>query len=192
MRPIARNLKPPPRPRVFADAHSQQEHFEPQIVTFKAPVVPLQSVNKIRISHYEHGPSLFYAQLESTFNEFQHLVGKLQKTELHPFRSRPIIGMACLARHDNKIYRVAIAKIQQHSSYSVNFVDYGFTATVNASNLFYIPDEFLRQLTFATPFCLATYKTNELKVSEKEIGFYFRQLTDKQSLTLKCVGSDGE
>lgn len=121
------------------------------------------------------------------------MTGKLQKTELHHFRSHPpMVGMALLARHDNKIYRVAVAKILQHSSYFVKFVDYGFNANVNASNLFYIPDEFLRQLTFAVPFSLVSCRENELKVSASEIDFYFRQLTEKQSLTLKCVASDGE
>lgn len=193
IRPIARNLKPPARPRVFADAQSHQEHFEPKIATFKTNIIPLQSINKIRISHFENGPFLFYIQMESTFNELQHMTGKLQKTELHHFRSHPsMIGMACLARHDNKIYRVAIARIHQQFSYFVNFVDYGFNGTVSSANLFYIPDDYLRPLTFAVPFSLVSCRENDLKVSGSEIDFYFRQLTEKQSLTLKCVASDGE
>lgn len=188
MRPIARNLKAPPLPR-FTDTLP-----EPKIAaTFKTNVLAFQSVKKVRISHYESGPLMFYVQTESSDGEFQKLVDRLQKTELRSLKSRPAsIGMACLARHDRKIFRAAIAKIPQHPTqdYSVNFVDYGFNRSVRLDNLFYIPDDFLSQLTFAMPFCLAGCRVNELKL-DKEVNFYFRQLTENRSLILKCVPSDG-
>lgn len=190
MRPIARNLKPPPQPR-FAQNHQDS----PIQATFKTSVLAFQSVKKVRISHYENGPFMFCAQLESSDADFQRLVSKLQKTQLTRLQSRPnSIGMACVALHDKKFYRAAIAKVPQHPShdFNVNFVDFGFNKSVKLENLFYIPDELLNHFTFAMPFCLAGCKAKSFKVSEQEIGFYFRQLTESRSLTLKCVPCDGE
>jgi hypothetical protein len=42
------------------------------------------------------------------------------------------------------------------------------------------------------PFSLAGLTVRELKASEKEISFFFRQLTENRLLTLKCVPVDGE
>jgi tudor domain-containing protein 1/4/6/7 len=191
MRPIARNLKPPPPPKFYHD----QKHSEPQkIAAFKTNVLPFQSVKKVRISHFENGPLVFYVQTESADNEFQRFNLRLQKVELRFINPHhAAIGMACLARYEKKIYRAAIAKVAQNQSQSfhVNFVDYGFNGSVSADNIFYIPDDFLNQFTFAMPFCLAGFKTKEMKASHDEINFYFRQLTENQILTLKCVPSDG-
>lgn len=191
MRPIARNLKPPPPPKFVAQDHPKALTS----ATFKTNVLAFQSVKKIRISHYENGPFMFYVQMEAADKDFQQLIGKLQKAELMHFKSPPSsIGMACVARCDKKFYRVVIAKVPQHPSqeFSVNFVDFGYNKTVKLENLFYIPDEFLNQFTFAMPFCLAGCKIKELKVSDQEIGFYFKLLTENASLTLKCVKSDGK
>lgn len=188
MRPIARNLKAPARPKFTENSQSKIA------ATFKANVMVLQSMKKVKISHFENGPFCFYVHTESLNNEFQELVGKLQKVDLRRITSHITqIGAACLARFDHKIYRAAIAKIPTHDqNYFVNFVDYGFSGSVPAANLFYIPDEFLNHYTFAMPFCLTGMRAKDLKVNEKEINFYFRQLTEKQSLNLKCVSSDGE
>lgn len=195
MRPIARNLKPPQPPRFVQEPH--QNHLEPKITpTFKTNVLAFQTMKKIRISHYENGPFMFYVHIDSSDNDFQRLVGKMQKTELRRLKPRPVtIGMACLALHDKKVCRVAIAKIPQHQTqdeYFVNFVDYGYNRTIKLENLFYIPYDFLSQFTFAMPFSLAGCKASELKVSDREIGFYFRQLTENHFLALKCIQPDGE
>lgn len=191
MRPIARNLKPPPQPR-FAKNH----HDSPNLATFKTNVLALQTVKKVRISHYENGPFMFCAQLESSDNDFQRLVSKLQKTQLTRLQSPPTaIGMACVALHERKFYRAAIAKVPQHHTHdniSVNFVDYGYSKSVKLENLFYIPDEFLNPFIFTMSFCLAGCKAKNFKVPEQDLGFYFRQLTENRSLTLKCVPCDGE
>lgn len=190
MRPIARNLKAPPTPK-FVYQDNTKQNFS---AIFKTNVLPFQSVKKIRISHYENGPFLFCAQIESLDKDFQQLVTKLQRTELRHFKSFPtMIGMACLARFEKKVYRGAIAKIPQHQNedFNVNFVDYGFNRSIKLENLFYIPEEFLTQFTFAMPFSLAGVKAKELKVNEKEIAFYFRLLTENKLLTLKCVPFDG-
>lgn len=202
MRPIARNLKAPPPPKHYAqEPQKQQNHRqEPKIAaTFKTNVLVFQSVKKIRISHYENGPFMFCVQIESADSDFQRLVGNLQKNELTPLqnfmRSRQIsIGSACLALFEKKVYRVAIARIPHHANddFFVNFVDYGFNRSIKVDNLFYIPDSFLSQFTYAIPFSLAGCKVKELKVSDKEINFYFRLLTENKLLTLKCVPSDGE
>lgn len=195
MRPIARNLKLPQPPRFVQEPHPN--HLEPRnSATFKTNVLAFQSMKKIRISHYENGPFMFYVHVESYDSDFQKLAGRLQKTELRRFKSRPAsIGMACLALYDKKVYRVAIAKIPQHQSqddFFVNFVDFGYNRSVKLENLFYIPDDLLGHFTFAMPFSLAGCKLSELKVTEKEINFYFRQLTENLLLTLKCIQSDGE
>lgn len=202
MRPIARNLKAPPPPKHYVqEPHKNQNHQEPKnLPIFKTNVLAFQpSVKKVRISHYENGPFLFCVQLESSDNDFQRLGAKLQKSELIPlkqfFKSRQIsIGTACLALMDKKIFRVAIARISYHANEDifVNFVDFGFNKSIKLDNLFYIPDDFLTQFTYAMPFSLAGCKSTQLKVSDKEISFYFRQLTENKLLTLKCVPSDGE
>lgn len=198
MRPIARNLKAPPPPR-FVQTPQQsfnQMHVEPKIsATFKTNVLAFQSVNKVRISHIDNGPFLFYVQLEASDNEFHQMLARLQKTQLHRFRAQSAaLGMACVALHDKKVYRVAIAKVPQHANedFFVNFVDFGFSRSIKLENLFYIPDEFLSQHTFARPFAIAGCRSTSFKVNDKEIAFYFRYLIDNQQLTLKCVPSDGE
>lgn len=187
MRPIVRNLKPAPPPKFV------QESKLP--AAFKTNVLAFQSVKKVRVSHVENGAFMFYVQLESLDGEFQEMFGKLQRSELHFFKSRPsTIGMACLARHDKKIYRAAIAKCPQNPSqdFIVNFVDFGFSAAVKFDNIFHIPEEFLNQFTFAMPFSLIGVNANEIKVLEKEVAFYFKQLTENRVMTLKCVPSNGE
>lgn len=190
MRPIVRGLKAPPPPKFVQDPMIR----DPKIpVAFKTNVLAFQSVRKVRVSHFENGPFMFYVQMEDN-GEFQQLFAKLQRTELHHFKSRPSsIGMACLARHDKKIYRAAIAKFPQNPSqdFIVNFVDFGFSAAVKLDNLFHIPEEFLSQFTFALPFSMTGVGAREIKVSEKEIAFYFRHLAENRVLTLKCVPSDG-
>lgn len=139
---------------------------------------------------------MFCVQLLDNDEDFGQLVAKLQKIELRPIDFRPSIGMACLARHKGKIFRAAIAKIPQQAHqdafFNCVFVDYGFSADVAALNIFYIPDVFMTLNPFALNFCLADYRVNDMKTSEKELDFFFRHLTDKQILTLKCVQSDGE
>lgn len=194
MRPITRNLKAPAPPR-FAQANHQMQVESKITATFKTNVLAFQSVNKIRISHIENGPFLFYVQLEASDNEFQQMVARLQKIQLHRFKLQSAyMGMACLALHDKKIYRVAISKIPQHSHEDVfvNFVDFGFSRSIKLDNLFYIPDEFLSQYIYARPFAVAGCKAANFKANDKEIAFYFRYLIEKQQLTLKCVPSDGE
>lgn len=192
MRPIARNLRPPPPPR-FSQSDGA-DHKISSSSAFKANVLAYQAVRKVRISHFEHGPFMFCVQLEALDKEYQQLVSKLHKVELRGFKTYPTtIGMACLGRFDKKIYRVAIAKVPQHQNedYYVNFVDFGFNRSIKFENLFHIPEDLMAPLTFAMPFSLAGCKTKDMKVNEKEISFYFRLLTENQLLTLKCVPSDG-
>lgn len=191
MRPIARNLRPPPPPRFSQN----DDHKASSLTAFKANVLAYQAVRKVRISHFEHGPFMFCVQIETLDKDYQQLVGRLQKAELRGFKSYPTtVGMACLGRLDKKIYRVAIAKVPQHQNedYYVNFVDFGFNRSIKFENLFHIPEDLITPLTFAMPFSLAGCKTKDMKVNEKELSFYFRLLTENQLLTLKCVPSDGE
>lgn len=196
MRPIARNLKPPPPPRFVQESQRQQIRPEPNnCATFTTNVLAFQSLKKVRISHCENGPFLFYVQVESSDNDFHRLVSRLQKTELRRLHQRPaFVGTPCLTILDKKVFRVAVIKLPQHQNeeYIASFVDFGFTKAVSLENLFYIPDDILSQFTYAMPFTLAGCRPNELKVNEKEATFYFRLLIDKQPVTLKCVPGNGE
>ncbi|CRK93088.1 CLUMA_CG006466, isoform A [Clunio marinus] len=191
IRPITRNLSRPAPPR-FSEVNKSAGNLK---TTFKTSVLAFQSVKKVKITHYEKGPFMFYVQLESSDNDFKKFSEKLQKAELRHFKDSPnSIGLACLAKHEKQIYRAAIAKIPQNSSQSnfyVNFVDFGYNAFIKEENLFHIPEEFADQTTFAIPFCLNRYDSKDMQASPEELQFYFRLLTENQMMTLKCVPSDG-
>ncbi|KAG5684859.1 hypothetical protein PVAND_014069 [Polypedilum vanderplanki] len=195
IRPIARNLKAPAPPKFIKH---DVNFIEPQATTFKSNMLVVQSTQKVRISHYEKGVHLFYVQVESFDAQLQALMTKLQRfVQLIPLKSQPtLLGMACLARYHKKIYRVAIAKVLNDKNNSqdmviCNFVDYGFAASVRMQNIFYIPEEFLNQPTFALPFSFASLKNVTFKSSIQEINFYFKEITEDRLLTLKCVNFDG-
>lgn len=198
MRPIARNLKAPSLPKFVQEPHrhQQQQQQETRIAaTFKTNVLAFHSLKKIRISHFENGPFMFYVQMESADKDFQRMNERLQKTELRRLSRPTSVGMACLAFYDKKVFRVAIAKLPNHPSqdeYLVNFIDYGFNRSLRLESLFYIPDDLVNPFTFAMPFALAACKIADFKVNDKEISFYFRQLSESQLLTLKCVPNDGK
>lgn len=202
IRPIARNLKPPAPPKFFTN--NDASFIEPTPTTFKSNMLVLQSTQKVRLSHYEKGVHLFYVQVESLDAQLQALMGRLQRITLNNLRSRPtLLGMACLAKYHKKIYRAAVAKVppsgdhnhHQHLNYQdniiCNFVDYGFSASVKMENLFYIPEEFLNQPTFAMPFSFPALKNITFKSSIQEINYYFKEITEDRLLTLKCVNFDG-
>lgn len=191
MQPIARNLKPPPPPKFSAEVLQDLPKTTP---VFKTNVLAYQSIKNVRISHCENGPYMFYVQLDSLSNELERFTNKLQKSELRHFSKPPAtIGMACLARYERRIYRAAIAKLPSSSQdYLVNFVDYGFSGTVRLENLFYISEEFLAPLTYAIEFCLANIRNIKFPASDHELNFFFRDITENQLMSLKCVPSDGE
>lgn len=195
MRPIARNLKAPPQPKFFQEPqkHQQQQHEMRLPAAFKTNVLAFNSLKKVRISHFNG--MMFCVQMESADKDFQRMNERLQKTDLRRLVTRPTsIGMACLALYEKKVFRVAIARIPHNpqDDFSVNFVDYGYNKSIRLENLFYIPEDFINPFTFAMPFALAGCKVSDLKVNDKEISFYFRQLTEDQMLTLKCVPNDGK
>lgn len=194
MRPIARNLKAAAPPR-FAPQTNQMPVEQKISATFKASVLEFQSVNKVRISHIDNGPFLFYVQVEASDKEFEQMQARLQKMQLQRLKPQSVSkAMACLAFDEKKIFRAAVLKIPQHSNedFYVNFVDFGFNKSIKFENLFYIPGEFLTQCTFAKPFALVGSRNAGLKVNDREASFYFRYLVANKSLTLKCVPPHGE
>jgi hypothetical protein len=124
MRPIVRGLKAPALPK-FVSAQESMIRDPKVPAAFKSNVLPFQSV-KVRISHVENGPFLFYVQLESLESDYQQLFGKLQRTELRPERPSSI-GMPVLVRRDKQILRAAVAKLPQNASqdFIVNLVTPG-------------------------------------------------------------------
>ena len=162
MRPIVRGLKVPAQPK-FVQQSMIMIRDPKAAVAFKTNVISFHSQHKVRISHYENGPSMFYVHLESRDAEYQQLSSRLQIAELR--NARPFIGMACLVRHNQKIYRATIAKLFQSPSQDliVNLVDFGFSAVVKLENIFHISEEFLRPFTFALPFSLHGINSGEIK-----------------------------
>lgn len=194
MRPIARNLKPAAPPKFSTKATTPQEGEEESLGNFKSNVIAHHTVHKIRISHFEKGVNLFYVQLESMDANLQALSSKIQGIQLRNLSKRPSsLGMACLARYNKKVYRVAVAKSNantQNLSYLCHFVDFGFSSYVKFDDLLYIPEDCIEIPPFAIPFCLAL-KDTKFQASYQEINFYFQQICENRLLTLKCVPLDG-
>jgi Tudor domain len=185
MRPIARNLRAPQPPK-FSTHELKVDAQDFPATTFKSNVTIFQTPKKVRITHYEKGCRLFYVQLESQDRQLQMMMDNIQGTRLVRLNTRPsLLGMACLAKYNRKVYRVAVAKINSYESqdHSCHFVDLGFTRTIRFENLFYIPNQFLREFTFAFPF---TLKECKFKADPSEIDYYFQTITENKLLSLKC------
>lgn len=193
MRPIARNLKPPALPKFIQDQRIY-EIDENSIQSFKSNIFSYQTEHKVRITHYEKGVHMFYVQLESYDFQLQSLLSRIQSIKLINLKKRPTqIGMACLARHQKKIHRVAIAKfLNDPDSFLCNFVDFGYSATVKLENLFYIPDVFLIDSAFAIQFSFAKLQNITFKCPMQEVNVYFKEITENRLLSLKCVPVDGK
>lgn len=193
MRPIARNLKIPAPPKFIQDK-PEYEISENSNPTFKSNIFVYQTEQKVRISHYEKGVHMFYVQLESLDSQLQTLLSRIQSIKLINLKNRPTqIGMACLARHQKKSHRVAIAKfLNDPDSFLCNFVDYGYSATIKLENLFYIPDAFLNHPTFAVQFSFAKLQNVTFKCPMQEVNAYFKEITENRLLSLKCVPIDGK
>jgi Tudor domain len=196
MRPIARNLKPAAPPK-FSTKATPQEGEEESHGNFKSNVIAHHTVHKIRISHFEKGVNLFYVQLESMDANLQALTSRIHGIQLRNLSKRPSShGMACLARYNKKVYRVAVAKSNENTqnreiSFLCHFVDFGFSSYVKFDNLFYIPQDCIEINAFAIPFCLAGLKNVKFQASFQEVNFYFQQICENRLLTLKCVQLDG-
>lgn len=191
IRPIVRNLKAPAPPRFTRENSDCGENSMP---VFKINTFINQSLQKVRISHYEKGIYMFYVQLEALDSQLQALLAKIQSIKLINLKNRPTqIGAACLARYHKKIHRVAIAKIYNDNSDSFlcHFVDFGHSTNVKFENLFHIPEPFLNHPTFAVQFSFAGIQNISFKCPIQEINSYFKDITENKLLTLKCVPIDG-
>lgn len=192
MKPIARNLKPAAPPK-FTRITPQQDGEEECHGKFQSNVIPHHTVHKVRIVHFEKGINLFYVHMEALDANLQNMTSNMQGIMLKNLRKRPSsLGMACLARYQKKIYRVAVAKSNEDLLYLCHFVDFGFSAQIKFDNLFYIPHEYVAINAFAMPFCLTALKNVSFQTSMTEINFFFRQITENRLLTLKCVPIDGK
>lgn len=190
MKPIARNLKPAALPK-FSRLTPQEgeEEFTGQ---FKSNVIPHNTIHKVRISHYEKGINLFYVHMEALDAKLQNMTAKIQGIFLNNLKKRPSFGMACLAKYQKKIYRVAVAKSNEDLLYLCHFVDFGFSAQIKFDYLYYIPHEYIAINAFAIPFCLTALKNVVFQTNMTEINFFFQQITENRLLTLKCVPLDGK
>lgn len=122
---------------------------------------------------------------------------RIQAVPLKHLRERPnTLGMACLAKHHKKIYRVSIGKSnnaeRSNDTFLCNFVDFGFWSHVKFDNLFYIPKDINSINAFAISFCFHGLKYSNFYLSSQEVGYLFKQLTENKLLTLKCVAPDGK
>lgn len=182
IRPIARNLKPAPLPRKSSEVKRQYDEN----------VIQLNILQKAKIICYENGPFRFYAQLSSSEdveNELKKLQTRLSRCELKSFDSLPsLLGMACIVRHDRKIYRAAVQKFPSTNSatFVCILVDYGYSVSVDNRNLFQIPEELLGPI-FAIPLELSGINDG-LKVSKKEVSVLFKHLTENRVIKIKVGG----
>lgn len=197
MKPIARNLKPAALPKF--SRITPQDGEEESFGTFKCITLTHQTQHKVRITHYEKGINLFYVQMEVLDAKLQNLTSNLQALQLKNLNKRPSsLGMACLAKFQKKVYRVAVAKSKEDSqnrdnlSYLCHFVDFGFSAYVKFDSLFYIPQGHLQTNAFAVPFCLTGLKNVRFQANSTELNYYFQQITENRLLHLKCVPLDGK
>lgn len=194
MNPIARNLKAPAPPR-FKQENESDEYTNTQL-TFKSNALAYNSVHQVRVTHLEKGIHLFYVQLVSLDSQLQALMSKIQNSPLRTLRERPTaLGMACLAKHNKKIYRVAIGKstseAKNNDMYLCHFVDFGYSSLIEFGKLYYIPTELIAVSAYAISFCLSGLKNTVLTANVSEVNYLFRQLTENKLLTLKCVQSKG-
>lgn len=195
MRPVARGLKAAALPKFIRQANdcNGEEFFAPQY-SYKINALVLNSVHQVRITNIEKN-NTFYVQLIALDSRFQEMTSNLQKVPLIPLREKPkAFGLACLAKHHKKIYRVAVLKSHSdrgHEAFLCHFVDYGFFTSVRLESLFNIPNEVVMDEAFALSFNFSGLKNFTFKLNSTEVHYIFRQLTENKLLTLKCVASDG-
>lgn len=186
MRPIARNLQPPPPPK-FVDSALQ----------FKSNVAQFKSARKTKISAYETGSTFFYVQLVEAEKDLRSLQDRLKRVgQLKSLNPSSISGIAsaCLIRNEFGVFRAEIVKSPSRNEhdYLAKLVDFGTMISVNIDNIFVIPSDFVHNFfTFALPCQLANVKKSS-QVSDREIFALFKSLTHNKIVTIKSVQSNGE
>jgi hypothetical protein len=188
MKPLARNLRPPPPPK-FADNN---------VLRFKMNVAQCKSPQKARIVSYESADAIeFSVQLVEADKDLANLNDRLKRVaqlkSLNP-SAATTMGMACLVRLADGLFRAAIVKSPQRKTedYIVNLVDHGTTASVKIDNLHVIPTELVNDFfTFALP-CRLVGVEKSTQVSYRELCAFFKCLTNNRIVTIKNAQYEGE
>lgn len=190
MKPLARNLRPPPPPK-----------FVENVLRFRVNVAQCKSPQRARIVAYEPAePIMFHVQLVENGKELASLQERLKRAgqqlkSLNP-SALTTIGTACLVRFENGIFRAAVAREPQKKGddYLMNLVDYGTTVPVKLENIHAIPTELVHNFpTFALP-CRLDGVKKSAQVSNREMVAFFKCLTNNKIINIKftLVKSDGE
>lgn len=195
MNPLIRNLKAPKplKNLIQNEATNTVTSLSALDVvpTVKTHVLPINSCELIKITHYENGPRLFFVQLERFEQEFYEMNMSLQKIVLNSLNRKLVPGMACLARYiDNKVHRAVISHIVSAKECCVSYVDYGNKGNVKFEYIYQIPLVYLQPKTFALSFTLSGLKDSCKNLSDDEINFYFKNITTNP-LKLKVVPLEG-
>lgn len=193
--PLIRNLKAP-KPLKFGTQNGGSNTVTPSsaveaVPSVKTQVLPENSNELIKITHYENGPRLFFVQLQRLEQEFYKMNIALSKIELNSLNRKPVPRMACLARYtDNKVYRAVISHIVSAKECCVSYVDYGNKGNVKFEHIYQIPLLYLQLKTFALSFTLSGLKETSKILSDDEVNFYFKKNT-AGTLKLKIVPLEG-
>lgn len=126
-----------------------------QVPVFIALDIPVNVYHRVYCTCVDDGPNSFWVQLKSQEHVLDRMINELNGCTLKILTARLSVGMACIARsEDRTLYRAVIQKIEP-AACRVTFVDFGNSERVELPNLFEIPERFLDQKTFSIRFKLA-------------------------------------
>lgn len=177
--------KPSP---VIIQNEQQTSNYVP---TFISDTLIVDGRHQVYISYVDDGPYMFSIQLKASEPKMEELMAAIAQYPLQPLSRRPAFGMACLARYsgDNNIYRAVIKSINPDSC-QLLYVDYGNSETVLHNNIYNIPEDFLRQKTFALRFSLAGL--NALPAISDQVKAIFKDMVNDRIFDMVVVPADGK
>ncbi|XP_075166866.1 tudor domain containing protein [Haematobia irritans] len=158
--------------------------------TFKSNHLVVGQVYDVSVSFVENGPFLFSVQLMSHQDDLTDMMNRIEKVELKEFTDKPMLGTACIARYseDGQLYRALITGVEPPAC-KVAYIDYGNAEIVRYSDLYEIPDEFLKYKAFAIRFSLSSHK--ELEPIDDSLKKAFRELVIYKNCKLKVMPLEG-
>lgn len=155
---------------------------------FIANDLPIGSHHVVYCSYVQDGPNLFSIQLKKNESALDRMMNDMPNVPLVNLTTKPTIGMACLARFSEDLYRAAIMNIQ-HNVCRVTFIDFGNSADVPHAEIYEIPEKFLHHKTLSIQFTL--FDCKQLEPIDDTLKQYFDCLVDDQELELKVMPIEG-
>lgn len=175
-------------PAVISPNEHLSSHYMP---TFVSDTLIVHGRHEVYVSNVDDGPYMFSIQQKSAEGRMEQMMAAIAKSPLKQLSRKPALGMACLARYsgDKNIYRAVIKSIHPDSC-QLLYVDYGNSEMVLHNNIFDIPDQYLRQKTFAVRFSLAGLQT--LPAIPEDIKAMFKDMVSDKTLDMVVVPADGK